>query len=311
MSDVARLERQLKEARSLLSADQARAKEAPENPLMRIMAASFQRHVEDLEHQLYLAKAERSKEVFELRLHGNHLGFGSVPLRLLAQIAAPMNAAIEAAAWKLRYGQDPHHIGDFFAELLDVRLASLAAGSSRLIFTGNIAPDAVGDSLLEGTLKELFSVLNASAETFYEHVHTVGYRSARNLTALMKVLEQENVSAELSWATPESTTLRWHGSTCEIRRIHGLLYRLQEPKIAIVHKTGTVRLLSETGRIEIAGEGGRKYKICYPKNLYADVCQLKLGDEFTFVLEESSHFDETRQETISHYTLIAIAPALT
>lgn len=275
---------------------------------LELSITSLKLHIEDLSYQLKTAKDQRKKEVIELRLIGNEVNDGSVPLDLLANLSKYFSGLITAAAAKLKTGQDAS--GAIPSEItypLNLRFADILPGSSRLFITGDTSPDLFGESLLENSLNGLFELLNSDFnEGLIDQVHFMGLRSTRNLAEFLKVLRRRGLELDLSWSAPNDNKLFWKGNRERIEILERLLdgFSVSDPIDMTV--TGVVELISRSGKLDIRQVDSDLIKVTYSKKLFEEVRKLRLGDIVQLHCKETTVFNSSTEEEKKRYSLLRI-----
>lgn len=301
------LESRIKEVQLFCADDRLRLENDPSNFARQLQLRSNTEHLSDLQNKLHLAKAERRKEVFELRLIGNQVNNGTVPLRILAKIAGPLNDLLSLAAYKARYKREASKGVPFELEdELDVRFAGVGYGSARLFIVGNTSPDLVGDSILEDTLQALFSLLEASNESFYDLVHAFGSRAANKLKELLLELEGDELSASLEWVSPVGTLFKWEGVNSEIARLRSMLDAIGEPQVSEEKVYGEIFAMSKRGRIDLLQPDGVKISIKYVPSQYEQVQSVHLGQKIHVMVEKTTMLQEATGIVKHYYQLISL-----
>lgn len=288
---ISELERRLADVRSMVDQEEEGLTSSETPRAARIFLGSLSQQQKAIEHELHLAKAERAHEVLHLRLHGTLLSDGTIPLRLLAKISNPLNAAIETAAWRVwDTNADTNQIDDQFIRLLDLRLAGLESGSTELLVMGNLSPDLTGESALDVALRRIFSLFSSVPEELPETLNEIGIKSGRHIGDLMLTLERENIAVDAYWHAPDDHEYMWQGRPSEITRLRVLLEEIGEPEVSIYPIAAEVHLLSTTGRIGLrATESGQKLNVSFARALKEEVGQLRLGDKAIFELEQTTY----------------------
>lgn len=300
------LESELRAVQSFYSADEEVAADSDMPLVDRIFFSSSKKRKLDLEHELYLAKSERAHELVSLRLIGNRMD-GTIRLSSLVKIAEPFNALLEQCAWKFwdKEGK-AERIDENFTNLIDLRLAGIAAGSTELLILGNTSPDLTGDSALEEGLKNIFQLLAAGNESFSEHVHSIGIHACRSLSKLMEAIERQNLVAELSWSGP-SINYSWYGRPSEVARIRSILDEIGEPVVEEDIVVGVVQVLSVRNRIEIfCPDEDQKLNISYHRSQSDVVSELRLGDRRKFIVDRTVYPFHLSKKKKNAYTLKAV-----
>ena len=275
-----------------------------------IFLASTDKLREEFERRLRLAKAERRFEVVNLSLNGGGLASGGVPLRLLAKLTEHFNATLEQSAWRIwDKNGDATGIDVRFIRELDLQLADIGAGSTRLAIIGNTAPDLTGVSALEAALREVFDVLEADVDAILDRVHVLGLRAGKSLCDFLTVLERENVAADLTWMAPDKP-YEWHGDSREITRVRALLDDIGEPTTTTESFHARINVLSIRNRMEVERlDTGEKLRLSYHKSLADEVQELRLADECVLQVEKTVYPFVASRRKRDAYRLVELAGA--
>lgn len=305
MNRVHWLEGKLEEASRLLADSEALLMTDPENVIRRLAVDSFRSHVSELKHDLYLAKSERAKELISIRLIGPNLATGAIPLHLLSRVAGYFERAMGYASFRLQHGKEVvGKIPEELQRLLDLRLADVAFGSTELVITGNVTPDLAGDSLLESSLNLTFELLTSEDAQLGERAAAAGPKASRMVSLLLGEFERERCGVEMRWTDTADREHRWVAEPSRVTVIRQRLADLAASPPENVRVSGSVELLSSTGRIVIRPhDGGNKISARFPKDLYARVQVLHLGDSAHFELILNRLFNQNTQEEVQTYTL--------
>lgn len=306
--NIAWIEQQIETVSGFLAEDEGKLREQPDSFALRLVVRNKRQHLDTLHHELMVAQAERDREVMELRLLSPALERGAIPLRLLGKLAEPLHKFIAATAYRLRHGQDAARgIPAAWANQLDLRLARLSHGSTRMILTGNVHPDMAGDSALQEGLDAAFRLLNSGPAEFFDALHAMGPAAARGLGEFLHEMERENIAAEFGWIGPDNQARRWDGRLDEIVRLRATLEDAdQHALVSMETLSGSITLLAATGRIEIVPDGEmRKIRVTYPKGDQTMVAGVTLHERVTITVEKTSWPDPASGETISRYQLAA------
>lgn len=305
--NILNLETKLAAAEKLVALKTAQLSQVP-NFALELSINSLQSHIQDLSFQLKTAKEQRGKEVIELRLIGNEVDNGTVPLELLANLSKYFSGLITSASAKLKLGQDlPGAISSDITYPLNLRFADIGQGSSRLFITGDTSPDLFGESLLENSLSGLFELLNSDLnEGLSDQVHFLGLRSTHNLAEFLKVLRKRSIELELSWSAPNEAKHFWKGRRDKIQILERLLdsFSASEPVDTVV--SGVVELISRSGKLELRQENDDVIKITYSKKLFTEVRKLRLGDTVRLDCKEITVFNSSTEEEKQKYSLSKI-----
>lgn len=299
------LERQLAQVKTFIARDLSRYRETPK-PSVRLSLESWKAHEEDLQQELRIAKEAWQNEVIELRLLGMRMD-GSIPISLLSKVSDKLNKALSYAAYHLLHGRAPSNgIPDRLAHDLDLRLSGLAHGSTRLLFAGNISPDAAGESILEGALEQIFDVLQApTQDKIRDLVTVIGVPATKALSEMLAELGRRNIGAELTWPAPNAKVYQWGGNLEAVRTTHKRLSTFEDIKPVEVQLEGRITDLKESGALYIRSDSDkRKYKIAYNRQQYVHVQQYRLGMHVEVLAMMYSRLDPLTGNEISTYKLV-------
>ena len=272
-----------------------------------IFLASLNKLRHELEKRLHRAKAERQHEVIGLKLEGARLARGGVPLRLLAKLADRLNSALEQSAWRVWDPEgDAVRIDTSFVRELDLQLADIGTGSTRLAIIGNTAPDLTGVSALETALREVFDVLEADVDAICDRVHAVGFPAGKSLCDFLTVLERENVTADLTWRAPDRS-YEWHGDGREITRVRALLDDIGEPTTTMESFRARITVLSIRNRMEVEQlDTGEKLRLSYHKSLADAVQERRLAEECMLRVEKTAYPFAASRRKRNAYRLVEV-----
>lgn len=307
MNRVAWLEGKILEVSELLAHSEATSAQTPNNYFARISIDSMRSHLSELKHDLYLAKAERAREVITMRLFGSHLDKGAVPLHLLSRVASYFDRAMGYTSYRIQHGKEAKRkVPDNIQRTLDLRLADVAFGSTELVITGNTLPDLAGDSLLESSLKLTFELLTSPDNSLAEHAAIAGPMAARMVGLLLGEFERERCGVDIRWIDSSDIEHRWLAEPLTVSTVRNRLMQLAESPPETIIIDGVVELLSTTGRIVIRpNDGGDKISARFPRDLYQLVQNLHLGTHSRFELILNRLFNPNTFQDVISYTLVS------
>ncbi|MEW6023455.1 MAG: hypothetical protein AB1807_15095 [Pseudomonadota bacterium] len=299
------LRQRAQEARALIIEREQALNANPHDFGARLTLASMLSHLDDLNRQVMLLEAEEVRGLIDFRLVGNQVTNGTIRLGLLAKLAAPLADVLTATAHRFRFREDDKPgTWDQVSKMLDLRLAALGSGSTRLYLTGNASLDLTGQSLFDASMKQLFALLNADHESFFDSVHAMGPRAARAAETLLKAMESEDVAAELSWTSLNAQPYYWEGRTDRITQLRALLEQTEERQTENLELNGAISLLSDTTRLEIREDGKTKAtKIRYRRDQLPLIADLTVGQRVVLEVEKTSFYDKSEQRLTEQYRL--------
>lgn len=284
------------------TADLARA--APDDFFLQVAAKNQEDSAHAVMHQLQLAEAEEAGELVDLRLIGPRAD-GSISLDWFIAAMEPLSKTWKLAAHRLRYGHDAARgVGADVESALNLKLAGLGSGSTRIFVTGNAMPDLTGESLLQAALTQTFRLLNSHQDEFYDAVDAVGGRSAHQLSEFMKVLDNAGLAAQFTWQSPRGRQF-WEGRPDEITRIRALLDTIREPERYEEVVEGRVAGITDMGRLDLRTEDG-KVSIRFPLRLTDQAQRLTITSLARIKVETAKYWDSVEKKDIYKRQLIEV-----
>jgi hypothetical protein len=282
----------------------ARAALAPGDPWLAIVASNQKQAVSDAMQALAIAHAKEAGELMDLRFIGPRAN-GSISLDAFIKIADPLSKAWKAAAYRIRHGLAEGRIGKEIADILNLKLAGIAGGSTRVLVTGNATPDLSGESLLQSTLQQTFRLLTATNEEFYDAIDAVGGKAAHYMGDAMKEINSAGLSAEFTWYSPTGKYI-WQATSDEITRIKTLLATVAEPVTYEENISGSVSGITDTGKLELRTVDG-KILIRFPLDLTEKIQHLSIAKLTTLRVSTTRYWDAVGKRDVFKRLLIDVA----
>ena len=290
----------------LAAKTQARASESPDDFFLQVAAKNQRSNVNSMQQELSLAEAEEIGELVDLRLIGPRAD-GRVPLDWFLAAMEPLSKAWKYAAYRLRNGEEAvHGVGSDISDALNLKLAGMAYGSTRIFLTGNGSPDLTGECLLQVALTQTFRLLNADQDGFYDAVDAVGGKSAHQIGEFMKALDKGGLAAQFTWQSPKGRE-HWDGRLEDIARLRALLGTLQEPDRYTETIFGRVAGITDVGRLDLRTEAG-KISVRFPLKLTDEVKRLTLTAPARVRVETSRYVDPISKKNIFKRKLLSVDP---
>lgn len=305
MSD--KIKRQLEKAKKLQAILLDKAKEG--SFAHGMSAESFSEHLSELRQ---LANIEDDQPLFELidfRLISPSLNTGSVPLSLISKAAEEIRTMVGYAALRLiQGGIDKHRVPKDLYEALDLRLAGVLPGSSRLVVTANSERDLLDDGLAKGALERIFTVLDTNGEgkEFLEAVTELGPTSAKHLREFLNLIKGYNSEAEFKWKYSGSEVRKWAGNRKSIDRVCSALEVTEITDQEKLLLSGRVELLSKREKISLRTSEDKLINILFPKRMLPLVSKLHLDQEVSFQCQVTETVNPLTNESSIFYELLEI-----
>jgi hypothetical protein len=270
--------------------------------------ATFRQHLADLRDQLRQELLIRQKEVVEVCL-GETLDPGTIKLNLLGRVSKHFSSAVEHAARFVQRGTHRGPMPNDIINTMDLRLAVLAGGSTRLLVTGNTAPDLFGRSILEESLKEAFAILTAEdADHLTEAVALIGSTGARAIKDLLHDVANAGLPLTIRWETPEEAELIFSGVPEQLYELAQSLDAFAEMPPVDVPIVGRIITVSLREPFEIESDDGEIYSAVVPGDLLVTMETVNVGKRATAMLHKNIlHNRVTGAEKIT-YVLKQLTP---
>ena len=275
----------------------------------KLASQSMASHIDDLTQQLTLCDDKPVLEVVEFRLLATRLRDGSVPLRLIAKAAEEIRQMIGYAALRLIHGgRKRKRVPDNLYDDLDLRLAAVLPGSSRLVITTSAQRDLFDDGLSKGVLDRIFAVLESrgKGESFLESVTDLGPASARHLRDLLRLIRASSTQLKLSWRYSGSTVREWDGNDNAMLDVTLALGATEIAAQEDIVLEGIVELLSKRERVHLLTNYGEAVRILFPKRLLQDVSLLHLDQRVTLRCTVTETENPLTGESSTFYELLEV-----
>lgn len=304
MNTIARLETKVDRFQRLLNEEQQRYPEP--DFAAELQMSSLRSQLQQFQRELREAKAERKREIVEVRFMRDDL-FGQLRLKTLGVVAQNLADALHAAAHYLRSNKGRGgKIPESIISTLDLQMVGLRPGSSRLVISGELSPNLFGESLLQKSLLNTFNLFQADRpEDLTEAVSTLGVRSMRRLRDLLDEVADEGFEMELAWNTPHDERKMWHGDRETIRRLRATLNEFETTEPETLRVTGTLYSISLGGRFAIKTSDS-VYKGRFPDELERRIRQLRVGQKVEARLEALTYVNDAMNVAHVKYTLTGI-----
>lgn len=283
----------------------ARLAENPGDRMAKLLAHNREQAIADLHAEQRLNEARKAGELVELRLHGPRVDRGAIPMDAFLKVTTPLMKALRAIAERQRFGTVTLNtkFKRLTADSLNIKLAGIGVGSTRLMLTGNGVADTLGQSLLHLTLGRMLNLLNAPNESFFDAVDTVGVSGARALGEFAGAVESAGMAAELTWPFGD-TPLHWEGRPDELVRIKTMLQTIEQPAETEMDIEGEVAGILDTGRLQLRVQDLGKVNIKFSLDKTHLAQQLVIRKMARLRVLRSTYWDPVKQAEVAKYHLL-------
>ena len=307
MNIIKNLQKKLEEANKIFKSYELILKNDPDNFAHKLSLGSLKHHISELQEKIKHEKMLRNIEVVEFRLKGTLAKYGSLPLHILGDLSKNLSEAILLASQNIKQGGTTRgRIPKDIINTLDLRLAGISPGSTKIFITGSTSPDLFGNSLLENSLENTFKLLKSETpEKLTESVSTMGIRGVNKIKGLLKTLDKSDLEAEMIWSSPSQQNYHWIGKKNVILTMSNSLDSIKSTEPELFQITGKLVMGSLKGQFEIEDKSGQSYKGRFPSALVNDIEKLHLGQIVETTIEMNSIINESTGQEKINYKLVS------
>ena len=308
MNEIQKIQSQIDAvAEMLVQYENLLAKE-PNDFSHQLSIDSLKAQISGLEKQMMYEKAKRDKEVIEIRLKGRTAD-GTIPLEVLAKLADGLSGTVLNASYFIQFGQKVKKIKvKAVHDIVNLRLAGISTGSTRLFVTANTAPDLFGRSLAEESLKHSFNLLQSeSADELTESASKIGKESVRKLYKFITTISNAEMEVDLKWNSPTNENYNWDGNKQTLLRVAQSLTNIQMSDPETIDFSGELIAISLRGTFEIKLDDKRTIRGEFPNNLLEDIKTLTIGSNYAGKMEKQTIVNMATESEKVYYTLISIS----
>ena len=311
MSNITHLQALREDALAQTREHELLADQSPDNVFYRLTYEQARARAERLRLDILAAQQQREKEIVEVRLIGKSAVRGTLPLNALAAVTGAFHDTVQRISLYAAAGtKTTKKLEEEVARRLDLRLASVATGSTRLFISGQVSPDLFGYSLLTAALTRTFNLLDAKAPAaLLDQIPGVGHHSIVALKRYLKGLHDYDLEADMSWDTPAEEFRTWHGNKSRLVTLGNMLGRVEVEAPVTLSFTGTVISLSLRGTVELADNQRGPLTAQYFDALLPAIQRLHVGQECSGTLVRQTVVHTTTNLRKASYTIGAISAA--
>lgn len=311
MSSIAHLQELREAALAQAQEHELLADQFPDNAFYHLTFQQAKTRGEQITAEIIQRQRQREKEIVEVRLIGKTATHGTLPLDTLAILSGSFSDTVQNISRYAVAGAKPtKRIKNEVHQRLDLRLASIAPGSTRLFISGQTNPDLFGYSLLDTALTRTFDLLGAEAPTdVLDQVAAVGHPSIVALQRYLRGLHDCGLEAEMNWDTPAHTDRSWYGNKNRLVKLSNMLGRVAQEAPVTFQFSGIVVSLSLKGVAEIEDNRQGRLVARYFEALLPAVQRLHIGQECQGTMVKQTVVHTTTGLRKSSYTLGNITAA--
>lgn len=302
-----RTRKHLQEAKRLLKESSAESESA--NLAHRLSIESLRSHIDDLETYEAIESLGKTHETIDFRMIAEAFRSGSVPLSVMAKAAQEIRKMVGYAALRFVHGGiNRKRVPTALYDELDLQLAGVLPGSSRLLVTAAARRDLLDDGIAKHAIDRIMTVLATGGQgtNFLDAVADLGPASAKSLREFLRILRKKSGALEVTWRYAGSEVRRWSADANAVSKVtdaleHTVLRESEKRRV-----TGRIELLSKRERIQIRTDAGEVIRILYPKELLKEVTAFHLDDEVELICQVIESENPLTEEFSQHFELIEV-----
>jgi hypothetical protein len=275
----------------------------------QLEANSLRSHIDELETYEAVESVGRTYELIDFRMIAAKFESGSIPLNILTKAANEIRKMIGYSALRfIQGGISKKRVPNSLYEELDLRLAGVLPGSSRLLIAAAAHRDLFDDGIAKHAIQRIMGVLETEGQgtEFLETVADLGPSSAKSLREFLKIIRANDGALELTWKYAGQDMQIWRASARTVRNVTSALEHteLREKEKRLLR--GKIDLLSKRERIHLRTDEGETMRILFPKRLFTKVAELHLDQLVSLYCQVTVSENPLTNEITQHYELIEI-----
>jgi len=274
-----------------------------------IEAESLRSHLEELQVLSSLEDGTGGYEVLDFRFIADSFSAGSMPLATISKASNEIRRLIGHAALRFVHGGiDRKRVPAEVYSDLDLRLAGLLPGSSRLLVVAAANRDLLDDGMAKGAIERVFSVLNSESfgEEFIERTMDLGPLAAKRLREVLRIARVHNGASELTWSYRGTQLNTWFGDIDRVNSMTNALEMTEIEESTVQTLFGSIELLSKRERIHLREATGQLTKILFPMRMLSEVSELHLGQEVRLRCQVTATENPATEERTTYVELLEI-----
>lgn len=261
----------------------------------RIMFDNMSSYMSDLQaEQRAIDSRHPLLDFMELRLKGTVVDFGTIPLELLGVISSNLASLVQRATHKLTSGKDSQRVPYDVKSALNMRLAELSPGSTKLGLTFSTGQCELVETTSSKAVKEIINLLiTTDATNLMNQVAEIGFNSALSLKKIVEECDKNHIDFDLTWIGPFSEGKQFISVTsAQIKLLNDRLASttMSQPISEVI--VGELATLSKYGKLELEVEGER-IKASFPVDMLQEIQKShKVGQKLSVLVEVTDIYNE-------------------
>ncbi|MCX6179879.1 MAG: hypothetical protein NT163_11055 [Chlorobiales bacterium] len=248
-------------------------------------------------------------ELVDFRMIAPVFRSGSIPLSIISQACEEIQKMLGYAALRFTQGGiDRKRVPKEVYEGLDLRLAGILPGSSRLLIAAAAHRGLFDDGIAKHSIQRIFSVLESEGhgEDFLEAVMDLGPSSARKLRDFLRIIRSHSAELELTWSYVGQQVHHWKGNHVVICKVTQALENDQLKNQSTLLVRGVIEMLSKRERIHLRSDTGELLRILFSKKLFGPVTELHLDQSVSLRCQVTETENTITKESSTYYELIDV-----
>jgi hypothetical protein len=254
----------------------------------KVFFRSMDSHLSELrEQKRYEESRHPLLDFMEIRLKGTIVDLGTIPLEVLGVISTNLASMMQKATYKMSSGNDSRRVPYDIKSSLNMRLAELSPGSTKLGLTFSTGQCELIETVSSQAVKGILSLLGSKdANSMMNQVAEIGYNSAQSLKRIIEECEKNGIIFDISWIGPFSNGRQSISvSADKIKLLGERLATTKRSSPVTMHIVGELATLSKYGKLELEVDG-EKIKAAFPIDMLDDIQKThKVGQKMSLTVE--------------------------
>lgn len=308
MSNFGRIKNSIEQLNELITSLESDIKRTPDDFALELKRSSLANQLEDLQQQLYQENLKREKEVIQIRLRGPIANFGTLPLDLVGGITGNFSKSIHNTSRYILFGRKGGRQKEkIVKETIDLRLEDIGRGSTIFYISGRTSPDLFGQSVLQNSLENTFSLFNSETpDQVTEKISSVGGNSLKYVAKFLKELSTDDLECDLKWNSPDDREFIWRGSKDRILSLYNTINKIEISEPEEIDFEGELITISAKGRFEILTLGNQRLFGVFSIDLLGKMKEFHIGDYCKGVITKTTIYNPLTSTEKVEYNLTQI-----
>ena len=269
---------------------------------------SLENELLNIREKIKIINIERGKEIIELRLIGNKVNYGSIPLEIIGDITKNIALALIETSKFISFGNKRKKNKDkIVKDIINLRLEGIGTGSTIFYISSTTTPDLFGNSLIQNTLDNYYQIINiTNMDNITEEIGNIGKNGLKYLSNFLNQLNKEDLEVELKWKNIEMVENVWNGSKENILQLYNNFNQVEFLPPETINLNGELKTISAKGKFEILTEDSRTIYARFPIELLEKMEEFHINQNCNYKMYKNKVKNRVTNKEKIEYNLINI-----